>query len=72
MLFEEQISDHLRLFLATMQVTVHGGDHLGLVGRSAFAQGIGLYILIFIGASFVEATRGNLHLTSALNEITAR
>ena len=29
------------------------------------------FFFIFIGAPFVEATRGNLHLTSALNGITA-
>ena len=46
MFFEEQVSDHSGLLLTTMQMAAHGGDHLGLVGRSALAQGIGLYILI--------------------------
>ena len=46
MLFEEQVSDHLGLFLAAMQMAAHGGDHLGLVGRPVLAQGIGLHILI--------------------------
>ena len=46
MLFEDQVSDHSRLLLASMQMAAHDGDHLGLVGRSALAQGIGLDILI--------------------------
>jgi hypothetical protein len=29
-----------------MQMAAHGGDHLGLVGRPALAQGIGVHILI--------------------------
>lgn len=54
MLFEEQVSDHSGLLLATMRVAAHGGDHLGLVGRPALAQGIGLHILIeqFVRAQF--------------------
>ncbi len=39
MFFEEQVSDHSGLLLSTMQMAAHGGGHLGLVGRSALAQG---------------------------------
>jgi len=46
MLFEEQISNHAWLLLPPMQMAAHGGDHLGLVARTAIAQGIGLYIPI--------------------------
>ena len=46
MLFEGQVFDHSGLLLATMQMPAHGGDHLGLVGRPALTQGIGLHILI--------------------------
>ena len=46
MLFEEQVSDHSGLLLATRQMAARGGDYLGLIGRSALAQGSGLRILI--------------------------
>jgi hypothetical protein len=29
MFFEEQVSDHSGLLLATMQMAAHGGDHTG-------------------------------------------
>ena len=45
MLFDEQVFDHSGLLLATMQMAAHGGDHLGLGGRPALTQGIGLHIL---------------------------
>src|SRR3954451_7391006 len=51
MLFLKQVLDKCRLLLAPMQMAAHGGDHLGSVGWSALAHGVGLDVLVeqFIG-----------------------
>src|SRR3954470_4991768 len=51
MLFLKEVLDKRRLLLAPMQMAAHGGDHLGSVGWSALAHGVGLDALVeqFIG-----------------------
>jgi hypothetical protein len=46
MLFLEEIANHVRLLLPTMQMTTNRADHFRLSGRSAFAERIGLDILV--------------------------
>jgi hypothetical protein len=46
MLFLEQVANHVRLLLSTMQVTPDIPDHFRLAGRSALAERVGLHVLI--------------------------
>lgn len=46
MFFLEQVADRMGLFLPTMQVPTDRADHFCLAGRSAFAERIGLDVLV--------------------------
>jgi hypothetical protein len=45
-LFLEQVADHVRLLLPTMQMTANAVDHLRLAGRPALAERTGFHILV--------------------------
>lgn len=59
MLLMKQVLDHLRLFLAPIQMAAHGGHEFGPIGRPAFAEPVGLDVLIqqFIGVQFRAVAR---------------
>ena len=60
MLLSEEVSDDVRLFLPTVKRGAHGTDELGLVGRTALAQSVGLDVLVeqFVGVE-LRAVPGN-------------
>ena len=59
MLFAEQISDHARLLLPTMQMAADSRHHLDFGGWTALAQCVGLDILIeqFVGVQLGTVAR---------------
>ena len=46
MFFLEQVANHVRLLLSTMQVASDVPDHFLFAGRTALAQRVGLHVLI--------------------------
>src|SRR5258706_2260328 len=46
MRFAEQVANDVRLLLPTVKMRSHSADELGLVGRTALAQRVGIDILV--------------------------
>lgn len=55
----KQIADELRLFLAPMQMTAHGGQEFGPVGGPALPEPVGLDVLVeqFVRVEFGAVAR---------------
>ncbi|MFP3605878.1 hypothetical protein [Paraburkholderia sp. SIMBA_053] len=78
MFFLEQVADHMRLLLTTMQVPAVGAHHFRPAGRSVLAERNGLHALIqeFVRVQFETIARqpdqAQTSALSATNCLTAR